>query len=137
VKPLRRIVCVDDEEDILEVMKLSLELGGDLEIFCCTSGREALRRTPELQPDLVMLDVMMPQMDGPATLTGLRELPACGDVPVVFVTARLRESETAEYLKLGACGVIGKPFDPMTLGLEIANIWRALQERLVQKKVRT
>jgi CheY-like chemotaxis protein len=136
VKPLRHVLCVDDEDDILELMKLCLELGG-LEVTCCSSGPEALERIVGTPPDLVLLDVMMPGMDGPATFVKLRAIPGCEEIPVAFITARLREAETDEYRRLGACSVVAKPFDPMTLAGEIEQIWHSLRERQGQRMVAT
>ena len=122
-------MCVDDEDDILDVMKLCLELNGGLAVSCCRSGYEALQRAPDIRPDLVLLDVMMPGMDGPSTFQKLRETPGCQDLPVIFVTARVRESETQEYLGMGASGVLAKPFDPAAFCTQIEKIWFAVQEQ--------
>lgn len=122
--PLRRVLCVDDEDDILEVVRLCLEMLGGLEVFCCRGGREALGQIAAIQPDLILLDVMMPEMDGPATFLHLRESPSGRDIPVVFMTARIRSTETEEYMRLGASGVVAKPFDPATLSSDIKRIWR-------------
>lgn len=108
-----RILYVDDEADIREVALMALELDPDNQVRACASGGEAIRVVPEWQPDLILLDVMMPGMDGPATLSALREQGR--DVPVVFITARTQESEREALLAAGALGVIAKPFDPMTL----------------------
>jgi CheY-like chemotaxis protein len=132
MNPLRRVLCVDDEDDILEVVRLCLEMLGGLEVFCCHGGREALERLPEIRPDLVLLDVMMPGMDGPATLLELRKSFPDWQLPVVFVTARIRGTEADEYMRLGASGVVAKPFDPATLPSDIDRIWRAIQGKRVR-----
>ena len=124
MKPLNHILCVDDDEDILEIVKLSLELAPGLKVSCYGSGRAALEQIPLLKPDLVLLDVMMPQMDGPNTLARLRPL---SDVPVIFLTARVQGEEVFEYLALGAIGVLAKPFDPMGLHDQISTIWQKAQ----------
>lgn len=126
MKPLSSVMCVDDDDDILEVVKLSLQLASDLEVFCCGSGLEALGQIPLLKPDLVLLDVMMPQMDGPATYAQLRKTCA---VPVIFLTARVQEREIGEYLALGAIGVLPKPFDPITLHGQVKKLWERAQNR--------
>lgn len=122
---LRRIVCVDDERDILEVAKMCLEVVGGFEVTCCESGQAALEVLASQTPDMVLLDVMMPQMNGPETLAELRKLPHLAKVPVAFMTARVQAAEVKSYLKLGATGVIPKPFDPMQLSGEVRKIWEA------------
>ncbi len=111
-----RILYVDDEDDIREVATMALELDSDFAVRTCASGAEALLVATEWRPDIILLDVMMPHMDGPTTLSRLREDPATADIPVVFITARTQANEVDQFLALGACGVLAKPFDPMTLG---------------------
>ena len=112
---MTRILYVDDDPDIRDVAVMALELDGELDVRGCASGAEALAEAPGFQPALILLDVMMPQMDGPTTLAGLRADPRTADIPVVFITARTQTAEVAQLTKLGALGVIPKPFDPMTL----------------------
>jgi two-component system, OmpR family, response regulator len=111
-----RILYVDDEDDIREVATLALELDGGLTVRTCASGAEALDVAAAWQPDLILLDVMMPHMDGPTTLAKLREVPATAAIPIVFITARTQAGEVEQFEALGALGVLAKPFDPMTLG---------------------
>lgn len=111
-----RILYVDDEDDIREVATMALELDPDVAVRSCASGAQALPVAAEWRPDIILLDVMMPHMDGPSTLARLRENPATADIPVVFITARTQTTEVEQFLALGACGVLAKPFDPMTLG---------------------
>jgi CheY-like chemotaxis protein len=112
-----RILYVDDEPDIREVATMSLELDPAFEVLSCPSGVEALGIVLDWQPHLVLLDVMMPGMDGPATLQALRER---GDMtPIVFITARSQTAETETLKALGAAGLIAKPFDPMTLAATV------------------
>jgi CheY-like chemotaxis protein len=110
-----RILHVDDEPDIRKVVQLSLGLDPDFSVRSCASGKDALAVTADWSPDLVLLDVMMPDMDGPTTLAHLRERPATVGVPIVFMTARAQASDIEHFMSLGAAGVIAKPFDPMTL----------------------
>ncbi|KPK38439.1 MAG: chemotaxis protein CheY [Gammaproteobacteria bacterium SG8_47] len=121
---LERILYVEDEPDIQAVARLALEHVGGFKVDVCSSGPEALERVRELRPDLILLDVMMPGMDGPTTLRALREIHDVGAIPVIFVTAKVQSHEVAEYKQLGALDVIAKPFDPMTLSDAVREIWR-------------
>ncbi len=116
--PKTRILYVDDEADIREIAALSLALDESFDVKTCPSGIEALRVAPEWQPRLILLDVMMPGMDGSETLAGLRAEPRTVDIPIVFITARTQSYEVQRFLSLGAAGVIAKPFDPMTLAAQ-------------------
>ena len=116
---------MEDDPDIQVVATMALESLGGFAVVSCGSGVEALSRFAEVSPDLVLLDVMMPGMDGPATLEALRQLPR-GDVPVVFMTARVQAHEVARYREIGAVEVIAKPFDPMTLAETVQAIWSSL-----------
>lgn len=116
---MTRLLYVDDEDDIREVAVMSLELDPDFEVRACVSGAEMLSVAPEWRPDLILLDVMMPLMDGPTAFRNLREQPEGRHIPVVFITARTQPREVDELMKLGASGVIAKPFDPMTLANEV------------------
>ncbi len=119
-----KVFYVDDEPDIREVATLALELDGSIVVESAGSGAEALARldAAAAPPDVIMLDVMMPVMDGPAVLAELQKQPALAAVPVVFITARAQAHEQARFLALGAAGVITKPFDPMTLAQELRAI---------------
>jgi two-component system OmpR family response regulator len=117
------ILCVDDEEDIQEVVKLCLELDGGFTIDSCAGGAEALAFLAHTRPDLILLDVMMPGMDGPATFAAMKSKGL--DVPVIFMTARVRGAEVSQYLEMGAVGVVPKPFDPVTLAGEVRQLWSA------------
>lgn len=122
---LARVLCIDDDADILEVAQLSLETVGGLEVTTLLGGARAIETARNCQPDLILLDVMMPGLDGPATLSALQSDDACRDIPVVFMTARVQDAQVAHYLTLGARGVIAKPFDPMTLAEQIVAIWNS------------
>lgn len=114
-----RILHVDDEPDIREVVELSLSLDPAFSVRSCASGNDALCAVMEWPPDLILCDVMMPVMDGPATLARLRESPSTAHIPVVFMTARAQTRELEHFKSLGATGVIAKPFDPMTLAASV------------------
>jgi CheY-like chemotaxis protein len=127
--PLKRILYIDDEPDIREVARIALEVVGGFEVEVCDCGEAALRRAPEYLPDLILLDVMMPGMDGPTTLQALRRMAVLDAVPIVFFTAKAQRSEIAELLSQGAVDVLGKPFDPMTIGQALNAIWERYQSR--------
>jgi CheY-like chemotaxis protein len=110
-----RVIHVDDEPDIREVVEVSLSLDPDIVLRSCGSGEEALLLSVDWTPDVILLDVMMPGMDGPATLAELRANQRTSNIPVVFMTARAQSRELDLFRSLGAAGVIPKPFDPMTL----------------------
>ena len=119
-----RVLYVDDEADIRTIVEFALEDEEDFEIAVCTSGQEALARIADYQPDLILLDVMMPGMDGPGTLRALRQQAGFERTPVAFVTAKVQPQEVAALKALGAMGVIAKPFDPMVLADQIRTLWR-------------
>jgi len=110
-----RILLVDDEPDIREVVDVSLGLDPEFKMRACASGADALVTAAEWSPSIILLDVMMPLMDGPTTLANLRKNPRTAHIPVVFLTARTQTDEIEQYISLGAQGVLSKPFNPMTL----------------------
>lgn len=120
---LTRILYVEDEPDIQVVARLALETLGGFTVKICSSGSEALGCAPDFQPQLILLDVMMPGMDGTTTLSKLRELPQFAATPIIFMTAKVQPGEVAGYKKIGAIDVIPKPFDPMTLSSQVQAIW--------------
>jgi CheY-like chemotaxis protein len=123
MRQLTRILMVEDEPDIQVIGKLALEAVGGFTVNVCGSGSEALASGPAFRPDLVLLDVMMPGLDGPGTLQAMRQTPEMAEVPVVFMTAKVQPQEIANLRSLGALDVIAKPFDPMTLPSAIRTIW--------------
>lgn len=120
---LTRILYVEDEPDIQMVARLALETLGGFTVEVCSSGDEAIARAPAFQPQFILLDVMMPGMDGPTTLKRLRGLPQTASTPIAFMTAKVQPNEVAQYKALGAVEVIPKPFDPMTLAGRVEEIW--------------
>ena len=128
VQPLRRILMVEDEPDIQVVAKLALEAIGGFSVESCTSGAEALQVAPGFAPDLILLDVMMPGMDGPTTLVALRAVPDLAATPMIFMTAKAQAHEIARYKQLGALDVVAKPFDPMSLAATVLAIWNRAHE---------
>lgn len=119
---IKSVLLVDDEPDIRTIGAMSLRRVGKWEVRTASSGTEAIALATESVPDLILLDVMMPELDGPATLEALRKLPALAAVPVVFMTAKVQAREVERWLAIGAIGVIRKPFDPMTLPNEIRSL---------------
>jgi len=119
-----RVLYVDDEADIREIAVLALSLDGALEVRTAADGQEALAIAGAWRPDLILLDVMMPGLDGPSTLARLRASGETRDVPVVFITARAQAREIQSFATLDARGVIAKPFDPMTLAAQVRSFLR-------------
>lgn len=129
-KKLTKLLIVDDDVDILKVAKFALKTLPEVTIKFLNSGEEAIKEALIFQPDLIILDVMMPKMDGVATLKALHLLPSLIDVPVVFFTAKVRKDEIANYHHLGVIDVIIKPFDPIALPRNIEAIWKTYQKKL-------
>lgn len=121
---LERILCVEDEADIQAVIQVALEMVGGFQVKLCATGQAALDAVVGFGADLILLDVMMPGMDGPSTLRALRARPDTAAIPVIFMTARVQPAEVAGFMALGALAVIAKPFDPMTLAREIEALWQ-------------
>jgi CheY-like chemotaxis protein len=123
-KELDRILYAEDEPDIQTVAQMALETIGGFTLNVCNNGQEAVDKAIDFNPDLILMDVMMPIMTGPDALKALRELPEIKDVPVIFMTAKVQPQEVEEYKALGAVEVIAKPFDPMTLSDTVQEIWQ-------------
>jgi two-component system, OmpR family, response regulator len=119
---IQKVLLVDDEDDIRTIGQLSLARVGGWQCALAPNGQVALELAESFRPDLVLLDVMMPGMDGPTTFEALRALEATRTVPIIFMTAKVQKHEVARYLELGALGVISKPFDPMRLPVEIRRL---------------
>ena len=108
---------------------MSLEMLCGFDVHSCGSGEAGIRVARDLDPDLILLDVMMPGLDGPTTLRVMRNDPKLRGTPIVLMTARVQPREIEEYLALGAAGVIPKPFDPMKLGEQLGSIWATHQAK--------
>jgi two-component system, OmpR family, response regulator len=117
-----KVLCVEDDPDIREIFTLALELSEGVEVQSCGSGREALAICAEVRFDVILLDVMMPEMDGPATLAQLRQLPEMASTAAIFVTAKATREELQRLTGLGAKGVISKPVNPLTLMARVREI---------------
>lgn len=120
---LNRILYVEDDPDIQAVARLALEALGGFTVKICGSGQEALAELAGFAPDVILLDVMMPGMDGPSMLKALHAIDPARQTPVIFITAKVQPQEIAQYKAMGALDVIAKPFDPMTLSSSVRSIW--------------
>ena len=126
---LQRILYVEDEPDIQTVARIVLETVGGFTVQICSSGEEALQAAVEFAPDLLLLDVMMPGMDGPTTLQELRNLPDLENTPAVFMTAKVQPQEIKQFKSYSALDVIAKPFNPIALSSQITAIWQQRDEQ--------
>jgi CheY-like chemotaxis protein len=122
-RPLSRILLVEDDKDIASLVAMVLGEGSGYSVKACASAPQAFEAAEAFRPDLILLDVMMPEADGLSTLRGLRRLPATRETPVVFLTAMVAPSDLASYESLGSLGVIAKPFDPLTLADTLERLW--------------
>ena len=127
-EPLRRILCVEDDDDIRRILRLSLEKIGHMTVNLVADPAQAIESMIAFRPDLVMLDWMMPGMDGPTLLRKMREHPETRALSVVFVTAKASQRELAELRALGAAGAISKPFAPKDLPDQLRAIWSSLEK---------
>jgi len=116
-------LLVEDDPDIQDVAKLALEAIGGFNVQTCSSGVDALEEGPKYDPDLILLDVMMPGLSGPETYVELRKIETLRNIPVIFLTARAQQADVDHYKSLGAIDVVSKPFDPMTLASTLQTIW--------------
>lgn len=122
-KQLKTILYAEDEDDIRAVAQIALEDIGGFTVKYCVNGRQVLDVLNDFMPDLLLLDVMMPEMDGPSTLRELSKIKDMPAIPAIFMTAKIQANEIEDYKALGAIEVIAKPFDPMTLADEIKKAW--------------
>ena len=119
---MHRILIIDDEDDIREVAALSLETVAGWEVMVASSGAQGLARASVYQPDAILLDVMMPGMDGPTTFRELQKNPATAHIPVLLLTAKVQASDQRRFADLGVQAVLVKPFDPLTLPTQVAGV---------------
>jgi CheY-like chemotaxis protein len=118
----KTILIVDDERDIRDVAQMSLELVGGWSVITAGSGAEAIEIAARERPDAILLDVMMPEMDGPTTFRRLRASPPTAEIPVILLTAKVQANDRRGFDDLGVEGVIPKPFDPVTLSARVSEI---------------
>jgi CheY-like chemotaxis protein len=126
-RPLRKILLVEDDPDIQEVTSLLLSDMAGFDVKACASAREALDGAAAFAPDLILLDVMMPGLDGKGAFAAFRQLQATATTPVIFMTAMVEAREIMQYRQLGSLGVIPKPYDPDTLAATIQGMWERHQ----------
>lgn len=125
----QRVLIADDEPDILEISRIALETVGGFEVLVCSSGEELLERLSAFQPDLVIVDVLMPDMTGPEVFEEIRRRPNFDDVPVIYLTGVVQEEELDDLRKTGVADIILKPFDPMALADRINAVWKGTHGR--------
>lgn len=123
MKELKKILYAEDEPDVQTVVELTIQTMSDYQIKVCDNGRKLLECVEEYNPDLILLDVMMPEMDGPTTFKNLQLNDSTKNIPVIFMTAKAQVHEVETFKETGVLGVITKPFDPMNLCDEIQEIW--------------
>jgi CheY-like chemotaxis protein len=118
----KRVLVIDDEDDIREVAQLSLEAVAGWEVFGASSGSEGVRTAAARMPDAILLDVMMPEMDGPTTFRALQAQESTSGIPVILLTAKVQASDRSRFQGLGVAGVLTKPFDPMDLSRQVSEV---------------
>ena len=129
---VKKVLLIDDEKDIRTVADISLWRIGNFDVTLVENGKEGLSAAAAIRPDVILLDMMMPEMDGITVLKKLKENPETRDIPVIFMTARVRDKEKAEYAAHGAKGIIDKPFDPLSLAGQVRKICDAEQKAAAQ-----
>ena len=120
---LQRILLLEDEADIRSIATHALTALGGFKVLACASGQQALAQAESFQPQLLLFDVMLPELDGPATLEALRRLPSLQATPVIFMTTRTQPQDQLHYRQLGALGLIAKPFDALALPQQLRELW--------------
>lgn len=125
MKELERVLHIEDDPSIQEIARVALEVLGGFKVMTCASGAAGLAAVEHFSPDLILLDVMMPEMDGPETLCELQRMQVLSTCPVVFMTAKVQPAEIEDYKRMGAADVIEKPFDPMALSDQLRQIREA------------
>jgi len=127
-RPLQKILYVEDDEDIQRIVRMSLERIGKLSVEIVGNSMNAIEAMKAYQPDLVMLDWMMPEMDGPTLFRMMKEDSDVADLPVVFITAKASSRELEELIRMGAKGTISKPFSPKDLPDQLRALWDTLPD---------
>ena len=125
----KHILLVDDEDDIREVAGITLEAVGGWRVSTASSGGEGIAKALAERPDAILLDVMMPGIDGPTTFGRLQAEPSTRGIPVILLTAKAQGADLRRFVKLGVAGVLTKPFDPMSLPERVAEVLAGAAER--------
>jgi len=120
-----KVLVIEDEDDIREIACMCLADDSSLDVIDAGSGAEGIQKAANEQPDVILMDVMMPDMDGKQTFAALRKNPATSTIPIIFLTAKAMTSEVSELRALGAKGILVKPFDPLTLASQVRAIVEA------------
>jgi two-component system OmpR family response regulator len=128
-KKLKRIMYVDDDPDLQQIVRLGLEIGGSFNVKTCESGEQALEEVDNFKPDLILMDVVMEGLSGTKTLEKLRKNSSAINIPVVFLTSKLSSAQLSHYKELGALGVIKKPLNPMKLTGQVNEVWQKFLEQ--------
>ena len=123
VPQLKRIMYVDDDPDLQDIVRVSLETRGGFTVACCDSGNQALEEIPNFKPDLVILDMVLPGMSGFQLLERMRHLRGVPWIPVIFLTSKIRPDQAEDFVKLGVIGIINKPLNPLELRHQVREIW--------------
>ncbi|CAD5980073.1 Alkaline phosphatase synthesis transcriptional regulatory protein PhoP [Planktothrix tepida] len=118
----KHILLIDDEDDIREIAQLSLEMLGGWVVLLANSGRQGIQQAQTHQPDAILLDVMMPELDGLATFQQLQANPVTQEIPVILLTAKVQSADQRKFKELGVSGLITKPFEPLALAEQVAKI---------------
>ena len=127
---LKKVLYVDDEPDIRQIVQMALGLLPGVTTRTADGGEQAIEMARELLPDLMLLDVMMPGLDGPSLFQRLPEDPQLQAIPVIFMTAKAMPQEVARFRAMGAAGAIAKPFDPMQLGKQVLALWESVPDEV-------
>src|SRR5262249_47466492 len=131
---IKTVLIVDDDRNIRRIAEITLSQVGRFKVVTAASGQEALAKAKSEQPDVILLDVVMPDLDGPGTLTELKSSPETAKIPVIWLTATAQNEELEQCQNLGAAGVILKPFDPMSLSTQIMEILETAQNHPKNRK---
>jgi len=123
MRDLKKILYAEDEPDVQTVVELTIQTMSDYDIKVCDNGKILLDCVEEYNPDLILLDVMMPEMDGPTTFKNLQENEKTKNIPIIFMTAKAQSHEVENLKNSGAIGIITKPFDPLQLCSDLEKIW--------------
>lgn len=134
MKTLSKVLVIDDDDDILKITQFCFELMPSIELKCVKSGEEGIKEALNGSFDLILLDVMMPEMDGIATFKAFRLMPKFAKTPIIFLTAKSQKNEIEEYFEMGVDNVIIKPFDPLTFPASVAATWERFQNDLEGQK---